>query len=142
MAFTVSELRTGTFDSITLNGGTGYWEAEYTIKNNDSNAIALYWDYTPDTDTYLLIKSSFAHKWDDDENHYEETISNLGSKLIEDAELTLNASLSGKKRMLIQNTKSEDKLKIYIKPDLATGNGTFVIDINEDRFGGVRGETV
>ena len=61
---------------------------------------------------------------------------------IDDAEMTLLATNSGKKRRLIQNLKCEDKLKIYIKPDVSTGNGTFVVDINEDRFGGVRGETV
>ena len=142
MAFTVSELRTGAFDSIALNGATGYWEAEYTIKNNDSNAIALYWDYTPDTDTYLLIKTAFANKWDESENYYEEVIVDLASQLIGDSELKLLATDSGKKRLLIPNLKSEDKVKFFIKPDLASGNGTLVLDINEDRFGGVRGETI
>jgi len=140
--FTVSELRSGTFDSIALNGATGYWEVFYTIKNNDSNAIALYWDYTPDTDSYLLFKFAFANKWDNDITYYEETVTDLTSMEIGDGELTLNSTDSGKKRLLIQNIKSEDKIKIMIKPDIMLSNGTLVLDINEDKFGGVRGETV
>jgi hypothetical protein len=142
MAFTVSELRSGTFDSIALNGATSYWEAVYTIKNNDSNAIALYWDYTPDTDSLVLIKTAFSNKWDDDETYYEESVLDLTTMEIGSGEMTLNSTDSGKKRLLIPNLKSEDKIKLFFKPDLATGNGTFVLDINEDKFGGVRGETV
>lgn len=137
MAFTVTELIANNFESLTLVGSA--WEAIYKIKTPDVNALVLYMEYTKDVSSKIDIQTQFASKWIDPQDYYDELILDESSMVLENLSMELNNE--GKKRLILTNIQSEDFIKIKFTPDNLTGADTLVLYINEDKFGGKRGNT-
>lgn len=129
MAFAVTEFVSSNFESIVDKNADGtVWECTFDIVNPQCDHIELFLKYTKDASSNFTLKNEFVHE-DVSGEFFGETILNLSASTIDDA--TLTHSEEGGWRVIVPVTKSCDKVRFVITPDVATGSDTLEIFADE-----------
>ena len=126
MTFIVTESVTDTFESITDTNADGtQWDIIYDVKAFQAEYVELFFKYTKDSSTNFTIQMSYSNKDLTATDFYKETI--LDPSLLTIAPALFTQSDAGNYRIIYPVGKADDKVKITIIPDVATGSDTLVI---------------
>ena len=126
MTFTVTESVTDTFESITdTNADGSQWDIIYDVKAFQAEYVEFFYKYTKNASADFTIQMSYSNKNLTADDFYKETI--LDPSLLTISLAIFTAADAGNYRIIYPVGKANDKVKITIIPDVATGTDTLVI---------------
>ena len=126
MTFAITESVTGTFDSITDTNADGtQWDLIYDVKAFQAEYVEFFYKYTKNASTEFTIQVSFSNKELTSTDFYKETI--LDPSLLTISSAVFTEADAGNFRIIYPVGKADDKVKITIIPDVASGTDTMVV---------------